>query len=864
MAITRVNGSSISGSGTTASAYNVTGSPALLAGDLLVITMDCNGTHAANGMSATLAGETFTTIAETQQGGASARWVQTFYCVLATSQTPTPSVTPYALNTASTAVMDVYRGANGLISRAAQVTSGASGTSATNPALLSAPLAGDLVLTLTGVSSGTATQPAAFTLGSQSSAGGPTVSSAYVLSADGASTYGGTWTWGTANTSALQTVAFGAADRVTVRQQIDNGVSGTAAMSLTLSSALVGDTVTVIHADNFHTAAEMTTPTGTAVGGGWTLQHTLDGGASDSHAKVWTGTVTTAGGTVVEGTANTDHERYLGAWVLAGTALFDTAASTDSDAAGTSHIAPTVTPTTGKITDLLICLFATSLLNTNYTIPGTMTARTERDTGFATYRGADEQLSSDVATGTRTATSSVNDTWIAVSVVLKSGTVTVAGPPVLNARPGQTWQRRFKHPQILPTAPAGATTNNFTQPLNATLSFTSSQNTATSKGISAALSFTSSLTKRIVTNLATATLSFTGTVTKRTAKAISATLSFTGSHATAVVHNFTQALNATLSFTGSQTRSVGKALSATVSFTSSQTKQVGKLISATVSFTSNQSRAIRTNLAGTLSFTGSLTKRTAKILGTATLSFTGSVTTLAVHVFTQAFNATLSFTSSQTRRTNKAINATVSFTSSQTRSVSKLLSATVSFTSSQSRRIFTNLAATLSFTSAQTRRTAKNLGTATLSFTGSLATLAVHVFTQAFNATLSFTGSLATHRTIVKAFSATLSFTSSQTKRTAKVLAAGLSFTGSQTKRIAKTISAALGLTGLLDRLSSAQPTSGTASAAQMSVPDSSPGSMTAPGSSAADGAVPAALRGSGTAPTSEAGNASGPTSSAP
>jgi len=210
---------------------------------------------------------------------------------------------------------------------------------------------------------------------------------------------------------------------ITIRQQIDNVASGTGAISLTLSSAQSGDTVVAIHADNFHTAAGLTTPTGTAVGGGWTLQHTLDGGSSDSHAKVWMGTVTTDGGTVVEGTANTDHERYLGAWVLQGAVLYDTAASAETDSDSTTHVAPSVTPTVGKTDDLLICLFGTGNgLSTNYTgMPGGMTARTERDAStFMTVRCADEQLASDAATGTRTATAADLRHCMTVSVLVKT------------------------------------------------------------------------------------------------------------------------------------------------------------------------------------------------------------------------------------------------------------------------------------------------------------------------------------------------------------------------------------------------------------------------------------------------------------
>jgi hypothetical protein len=136
------------------------------------------------------------------------------------------------------------------------------------------------------------------------------------------------------------------------------------------------------------------------------------------------GTVATGGGTVVEGTVNTDHERFLGAWVLAGQIDFDAAASTDADASSVSHVAPSVTPTTGKTDDLLICLFGIdgSASSIDYTtMPGGMTARTERDAGgFATFRGADEQLASDAATGTRTATANAARNWFAVSVLVKS------------------------------------------------------------------------------------------------------------------------------------------------------------------------------------------------------------------------------------------------------------------------------------------------------------------------------------------------------------------------------------------------------------------------------------------------------------
>ena len=267
-------------------------------------------------------------------------------------------------------------------------------------------------------------------------------------------------------------------------------------------------------------------------------------------------------------------------------------------------------------------------------------------------------------------------------------------------------------------------------------------------------------------------------------------------------------------------------------------------LNATLSFTSSANSATSTTRSASVGFTSSMTLRTAKNVAIASLSFTGSLATAVVHFFTQSLNATLSFSSSQIRSVGKRLSGSLSFTSSQTRQISKTISAGLSFASSQTRRISTNLASAVSFTSSQTRRTVKSLGSATLSFTGSLTTQAVHFFTQALNASLSFTGSLTTHRTVFKTLTASLSFTTSMTRQTGKALIAGLAFTGTQTKRIAKTISAAVGLTGLLQRLSSAIATSGTASAAQMKTPESTPAT--------------------GSAPTSGAGAAQGPTSTSP
>lgn len=211
MAITRVTTSSISATSSNASAYTVAIPHALLVGDLVIVTANSNGTHATNGISCVAQWDltTLTTIAEAQQGNASVRWMQCFYTQVLVGVGPGAGlieVTPYVGCTATTFVVDVFRGTLGLSTT--QVTfSGPTGLTANTPALATAPTAGDLVLSLTSVSSGTATPPSPYLLGSQRTTG-PTTSNAYVLAADGVSTYGGTWTWGTSNSSALLTVAF--------------------------------------------------------------------------------------------------------------------------------------------------------------------------------------------------------------------------------------------------------------------------------------------------------------------------------------------------------------------------------------------------------------------------------------------------------------------------------------------------------------------------------------------------------------------------------------------------------------------------------------------------------------------------------
>lgn len=209
---------------------------------------------------------------------------------------------------------------------------------------------------------------------------------------------------------------------ITIREQQD-AASNSAGLSFTTSAGmLTTDKLVLIQANDFYTAANMTTPTGTA-GSSWTLQATVDNGTDNTHTKVWTSDVAAAGAqTVVVNNTTTDEERYAGLFVLVGAAGgVDGVASTANGASSTAHVAPTVTPVSGQADDLLICLFCStanvlsetlSAAAVDYTMPGGMTAYTERDVGaFITYRAASQILSSSAATGTRTATASVAKTF---------------------------------------------------------------------------------------------------------------------------------------------------------------------------------------------------------------------------------------------------------------------------------------------------------------------------------------------------------------------------------------------------------------------------------------------------------------------
>jgi hypothetical protein len=209
---------------------------------------------------------------------------------------------------------------------------------------------------------------------------------------------------------------------MTALREEQDAASNTAGLSFTFGvSVQVNDTAYLIQYNDFYSLSNLQTPTGTGVST-WNLRNSFDGGTNGYHAKVWEGTVTNASGTVVVNSSTTDEERYA-SLVVCAPSTYDTATFA-TGASSTNHVASSVTPTTGKTDDQLICIWnnTNSSSTEDYTVPGSMTGYTERDVGgTVTWKAASELLTSDVATGTRTATVTGGGApFLALSLLIKS------------------------------------------------------------------------------------------------------------------------------------------------------------------------------------------------------------------------------------------------------------------------------------------------------------------------------------------------------------------------------------------------------------------------------------------------------------
>jgi hypothetical protein len=215
VAITRVNSASLTGTGTSSPVtFTITAGTGIKAGDLLVAMGGSQGTHVTNGMTCkdSVNNVNFNVLLETDQGGSSSHWGQSFWY-----QTPqdipdgsTITFTPYATPLVAGIALDVFRGCAGTISGAAVGLSNSTSATPPQPALGSAAPAGDLVIVTVTCSTGStiASPGSPFVLGSSQNTN-QCVGVGYILSAAGGSTYSGlTWNITSTNTSATQIASF--------------------------------------------------------------------------------------------------------------------------------------------------------------------------------------------------------------------------------------------------------------------------------------------------------------------------------------------------------------------------------------------------------------------------------------------------------------------------------------------------------------------------------------------------------------------------------------------------------------------------------------------------------------------------------
>jgi fibronectin-binding autotransporter adhesin len=215
-------------------------------------------------------------------------------------------------------------------------------------------------------------------------------------------------------------------------------------ISLTLTGTRqpqTGDVLLIIHGNDFYAATAMPTPTVsgstsgvTAVTGG-----SADAGTNHGHIKTYTYVAGSTGDLTVSVTETGpgDEDKCLAVYVLSGV---DTSTPTDGAAGGfntsatTSHISPSVSPTSSDA--YLICHDNTGggSSASSYTPPSGMTETYDAQAGGISHTGATLQLSASGATGTKTFTPSGSVEYAAVSVAMR----TASGGSTVNGSAGLT------------------------------------------------------------------------------------------------------------------------------------------------------------------------------------------------------------------------------------------------------------------------------------------------------------------------------------------------------------------------------------------------------------------------------------------
>lgn len=191
-----------------------------------------------------------------------------------------------------------------------------------------------------------------------------------------------------------------------------------------------GDVLIIIHGNDFYALSAMATPTvgGSSTGVTVITNGTADNGTDQGHCKSYSYVVGATGDltVAVDETGSADEEKVLIVYVLSGADIgtpIDIAGVTLGTTPSTSHVAPTISPTSSDA--FLICHVNTGPSSGGaYTPPGGMSSQYDIDGGAMRAAGATLQLVASGATGTKTFTTG-NVTYVGLSIAV----MTAAGTP---------------------------------------------------------------------------------------------------------------------------------------------------------------------------------------------------------------------------------------------------------------------------------------------------------------------------------------------------------------------------------------------------------------------------------------------------
>jgi hypothetical protein len=202
-----------------------------------------------------------------------------------------------------------------------------------------------------------------------------------------------------------------------------NHTTGDATTRNVAVTCAVGDLLLCIHGNDFHTLADMTTPTATGQTFTEVINARADSGTNGAHLKAWT-TVAAATSVTVTFSQALSNDMFCAVIPIrddAGSPVVVDDSANGTGAAQTSHVAPSVDPATNT-DDLAVWVWLHVNSSATYTLPGGVTELYQEGDAVATFARiavATEKLGSAAATGTRTATTS-STTYASQSIAISS------------------------------------------------------------------------------------------------------------------------------------------------------------------------------------------------------------------------------------------------------------------------------------------------------------------------------------------------------------------------------------------------------------------------------------------------------------